>query len=515
MTGSAEDFQRLVRDDGTFDASSVSEITRNENDNIAHALCALRTVTAHAAAMLQSSGITCLDLRSHPRLVTLPVHELCMIAGLTRLECADCPQLLSLPLEVAALGGADTVLFLREYVRDGAHNETLALFLVGGGENGKTSVLRALMNETGNSAQSIGIDVRTVGMDEGVWKTQDSEGRALELQTKDVGGQDLYMHLHELFVLPRGVYVFVWRADRAAEKTRQEVTAWLNLLQARVPGVAVLAVVTHADCVSAHVLQQQSALVKDVFAKWEAKQENAQNAHAVPVVRVRNHGESYAVDCRTGEGIPELRGALLCAAEETRGFREPLPRTWIDLRQKLGEMKKTTKYMGWTDFTRLVKECNIPDNMLLAVTAFLHETSVVRFFGLPLMRRQADNFEDFLTVLLGGTRDSAHDEDARALFDRIDTDGSGAIDEKELREFMLAAGLKPTDANVKLMMQSVDDDSSGEIEFEEFRKRFDDAQGAVKGDVLSSTVYLNANWMGDILKGVIRHDHAALHEFLQ
>jgi len=65
------------------------------------------------------------------------------------------------------------------------------------------------------------------------------------------------------------------------------------------------------------------------------------------------------------------------------------------------------------------------------------------------------------------------------------------------------------------MMQSVDDDSSGKIEFEEFRKRFDNAQGAVKGDVLSSTVYLNANWMGDILKGVIRHDHAALHEFLQ
>ena len=515
MTGSAKDFKRLVRK-GTFDASwTKSEITKGENNNIAYALCALRTVTAHAAAMLLSSGITCLDLRSHSHLVTLPAQDLCKIAGLTRLECADCPQLLSPPPEIGELGGAESMNFLRECDKNGAYNKTLALFLVGGGENGKTSVLRALMSKTGNSAQSIGIDFRTVGMDEDMWETTDSAGRALELQTKDVGGQDLYMHLHELFVLSRGLYLFVWRADRALEKTRQEVTAWLNLLQARVPGVAVLAVVTHADCVSADVLQQQSALVKDAFEKWQAKQQNAQKAHAVPVVRVLNHGKSYAVDCQTGEGIPELRSALLCAAEETRGFREPLPRTWIDLRQKLGEMKKTTKYMGWTDFTRLVKECNIPDKMLLALTAFLHETSVVRFFGLPLMRRQADNFEDFLTVLLGGTRDSAHVEGARALFDRIDTDGSGAIDEKELREFMLAAGLKPTDANVKLMMQSVDDDSSGKIEFEEFRKRFDNAQGAVNGDVLSSTVYLNANWMVDILKGVIRHDHAALHEFLQ
>jgi len=423
--------------------------------------------------------------------------------------------LLSLPLEVAELGGADSMLFLREYVQDGANNEALALFLVGGGENGKTSVRYALMNETGNSALPIGKDTRTVGMDTEVWQTKDTVGRDLELHIKDVGGQDLYMHLHELFVLPRGVYLLVWRADSDAGKTRKETTTWLNLLQARVPGVTVLAVVTHVDRVSADTLQQQCALVKEAFEKWGAKQANSQNAPEIAVVRVLNSGESYPVNCLAGHGIMELRSALLHAAEKTRGFREPLPKTCLALRRKLVKLRKTTKYMDLKDFTLLVKECGIADNMLFAVTAFLHETLELRFFGLSLMRQQKEDFEAFLTVLLGGTRDSEHVEGARALFNRIDTDRSGAIDKKELRDFMQAAGLSPNHANVKVMMHSADDDGSGKIEFEEFCKRFDNARGAVKRDVLSCTVYLDANWMSDILKGVVRHDHTALHQCLQ
>ena len=338
-TAAPEDFEVLISD-GKLDASPWSP---SLHLHIPPGSWCVSTVTPEAAAALQTLNVKCLDLQGNSRLDKLPVKELCDITSLVKLECANCLQLLSIPLEVAALGGTDTMLFLREYARDGAYNEALSLFLVGGGENGKTSLLHALMNETGNSAQSIGIDTRTVGMDMAVWKTKDTAGRDLELQTKDVGGQDLYMHLHELFVLPRGIYLLVWRADCAAEKTRKEATAWLNLLQARVPGVTVLVVVTHADCVSTEILQQQSALVKDAFEKWVAKQANAR---AVPVVRVLNGGESYPVNCLAGDGILELRSALLCAAEKTRGFREPLPATWLNLRNKLDEMRKTTKYVA-------------------------------------------------------------------------------------------------------------------------------------------------------------------------
>ena len=67
-----------------------------------------------------------------------------------------------------------------------------------------------------------------------------------------------------------------------------------------------------------------------------------------------------------------------------------------------------------------------------------------------------------------------------------------------------------------IMLQSADDDHSGQIDFEEFRKRFGNAHMAAKNnDILSSTVYLNVPWMVDILKGIVRHDHAALLEYLQ
>jgi hypothetical protein len=36
-----------------------------------------------------------------------------------------------------------------------------------------------------------------------------------------------------------------------------------------------------------------------------------------------------------------------------------------------------------------------------------------------------------------------------------------------------------------------------------------------KGDILLSIVFLNTEWMVDVLKGIIRHDHAALRQYLQ
>ena len=144
--------------------------------------------------------------------------------------------------------------FLRDCVNNGTLNESLALFLVGGGECGKTSVKKALVNKA-NIAERIDKDTRTVGMDMEEWQTTDKSGQDLNIKIKDVGGQELYIHLHELFLLRRAMYLFMWRADDDIEKAVRDVTVWLNLMQSRVPGVAVLPVVTHIDCASATDLE--------------------------------------------------------------------------------------------------------------------------------------------------------------------------------------------------------------------------------------------------------------------
>ena len=212
---------------GTLDASPA---LAEEQQHIPHALC-VSIVTRQAAEALSSSGIQCLNVQSNPRLCKLPVKELCAIPNLNKLECTGCPQLLSLPVEVADMGGVDSMRFLREYEKEPTNNDSLALFLVGGGECGKTSVKRALVNEDANVAPAIDKDTRTVGMDMEEWSTVDNAGQVLNLKIKDVGGQDLYIHLHELFLLRRAVYLFMWRADHDLDKVRHDVTVWLNLLQ--------------------------------------------------------------------------------------------------------------------------------------------------------------------------------------------------------------------------------------------------------------------------------------------
>jgi hypothetical protein len=106
--------------------------------------------------------ITCLDVRSNPNLMQL-AEELCQIPSLESFECAGCPLLSSPPSEVAENGGVESLRFMRACIQDGAVKESLALFLVGDGEAGKTSVVSALINEETNTADEIGQDTRTVG----------------------------------------------------------------------------------------------------------------------------------------------------------------------------------------------------------------------------------------------------------------------------------------------------------------------------------------------------------------
>ena len=168
-TATPQDFEPLISR-GLLNASPASE---NEGIQIPPGLL-VSTVVKEAAEALASTGIQCLDVRSNSRLCKLPVEALCKIPGLRELECADCLLLESPPPELAKEGGASAMTFVRECVKQGQVNESLSLFFVGGGECGKTSIKRALVNEESNIAPPIDTDTRTVGMDLEDWSTKDN-----------------------------------------------------------------------------------------------------------------------------------------------------------------------------------------------------------------------------------------------------------------------------------------------------------------------------------------------------
>jgi len=56
----------------------------------------------------------------------------------------------------------------------------------------------------------------------------------------------------------------------------------------------------------------------------------------------------------------------------------------------------------------------------------------------------------------------------KQAFDLFDTDNSGTIDERELKDAMKALGFDATKAEVTKMIADIDKDGSGTIDFEEF-----------------------------------------------
>ena len=57
----------------------------------------------------------------------------------------------------------------------------------------------------------------------------------------------------------------------------------------------------------------------------------------------------------------------------------------------------------------------------------------------------------------------------RAVFDKFDTDGSGAVSSAEMTAMVEALNLKLSAADITNLMQQADPDGSGDIEFEEFK----------------------------------------------
>merc|ERR1719324_1158540 len=59
-------------------------------------------------------------------------------------------------------------------------------------------------------------------------------------------------------------------------------------------------------------------------------------------------------------------------------------------------------------------------------------------------------------------------QEIREAFDLFDTDGSGAIDAKELKVAMRALGFEPKKDEIRKMISDIDKDGDGTIDFDEF-----------------------------------------------
>ncbi|MBI4784532.1 MAG: hypothetical protein HY785_24935 [Oscillatoriophycideae cyanobacterium NC_groundwater_1537_Pr4_S-0.65um_50_18] len=138
---------------------------------------------------------------------------------------------------------------LKAYLRSLENAEPLyeaKLVLVGEGNVGKTTLLKALKGKAGEAPQEheptthgVEIDIHGLRLPHPA-----KDGVEIQLNAWDFGGQDVYRVTHQFFFSRRSLYLLVWEPRRGVQQG--QVEDWLNMIRLRVGDDArVIIVSTH------------------------------------------------------------------------------------------------------------------------------------------------------------------------------------------------------------------------------------------------------------------------------
>ncbi len=243
----------------------------------------------------QLTNLQELDL-SHTKLKQLPT-EIGQLTSLQTLNVDDIPTLLTPPPEIVARGTTDIQAFLRELQQSRIIRFESKLLIVGEGGTGKSSLLRALRDDTfdSNLSTTHGIEVDRLKLP--------SPQHEIILNTWDFGGQQIYHATHQFFLTKRSLYLVVWNARLGVEQGRLDY--WLETIKAHAPDAPVLLVATHVDERKPDLNYQ---LYKDVYPQ------------------IAGH---LGVSNKNGQGIPELKTMLAEQAGRLPLMGQPWPGRWL------------------------------------------------------------------------------------------------------------------------------------------------------------------------------------------
>jgi ankyrin repeat protein/Ca2+-binding EF-hand superfamily protein/GTPase SAR1 family protein len=479
-----------------------------------------RTVSGR---VLDRCRLTTVDLSTNVLLEALPLQLFGSLKSLCQVTLRGCPILFSPPPEICARGGRITLRFLRELQDSGHESRHMTLFLMGNGESGKTSTLKALQAEDGRS-ERIHEDRRTVGIDITEWAPQ---GANVVFKTFDLAGQAVYGKTHQLFLQRRAVYMLMWRAHRLLLADdgglREQIEHWMDSLQNRMPGSYLVLVVTHIDMVTEAELNELCARVKlYVSQRLQAMAKHCQSG--MPLLHVLDEGESQRVDCLKGVGVNELRKKLIEFTRTMPWYGERLPRSWIDTQDAILKCQHGKTSLPWGEYEELARTSGLEGDMLKVATRFLHETGTIRYFGQlgevdPEVSETLDAELDFFRSELEeneAEEEISYDDISpgklREILVNFDSDFD--YSEEEIMKFLDGANLKDCkcfeDVVIRLLSTLILLNKGRKATLDDPQKS--SPNGASKR-LLQDTVFMSPYFMIDIMKGLIRHDRDALLNF--
>lgn len=292
------------------------------------------------------SSLEILELKNNP-LESLPV-ELGFLTNLNELSLSS-PSPFPIPPEFSVKDTQSIIQFLSN-LTSSCPQWVSKMLVVGEGGVGKTSLLRALRQESFDEQESSTHGIEIVPID----LPHPSEREVtMQLKAWDFGGQEIYHATHQFFLTNRSLFLLVWNARLDHEQGN--LYYWLDAIKARAPQSPIFIVATHIDQRDARIpireLQQ-----------------------AYP--RIIGH---HAVSCKTGKGIDNLRTAIRGAAAKLPLMGEPWPKYWLQAANVVRD--HPNNHLSTAEFFQLLADNGVTDKNADILAIWLHELGDILYYA--------------------------------------------------------------------------------------------------------------------------------------
>jgi internalin A len=213
------------------------------------------------------------------------------------------------------------------------------MILVGRGGAGKTSTVQALMGEEFREGEE-----STPGIALCDWVMDGCQGEPVTAHVWDFAGQVITHALHQFFFSVRSIYVVVLTGRENSE--REDAEYWLRLIKA---------FGTDDKGVGPPVLV---ALNKWELPGCRPRLDCAALKERYPFIR-----GFVELDCKSGRGVDELRGALCREVEAMAWVREPFAVSWDDVRRALAgeDGREKRAHIPYAEYRLLCADRGVTD----------------------------------------------------------------------------------------------------------------------------------------------------------
>jgi internalin A len=294
-----------------------------------------------------------LDLADN-RLEVLPA-SLGRLTGLEHLTLTG--NRLSAAVKSASTQGLDS---LKAYLRsldDAAPLYEAKLVLIGEGNVGKTTLLKALSGKEPRrnepTTHGVSVEIQSLHL------PHPDHGTRIQFNAWDFGGQEVYRVTHQFFFSRRSIYLLVWEPRMGVQQC--QIEDWLKLVRVRVGDDArVIIVSTHAK-----TGQRIARIDKPVL--------------------MREYGSMIAgfleVDSLENFGLDELRLAIAGVAKSLDHMGMPFNVQWKGARDEALALGQKRPRVAYRDFAAICARRGLDALDTRTLAGLMHDLGYIVYYG--------------------------------------------------------------------------------------------------------------------------------------